>query len=131
MPAASQPSWMPPSRPSSTPAPFSVTTRNEPADAFPAFVLAASAAASGRDRLAGAPALPPAAAPSPLRGDDLLAGLDWVHVARAVADLSQTLSAGLAAAAADAPDPATKDACHEAATYAARIHRLLAGARRL
>jgi hypothetical protein len=95
---------------------------------FPAFVLAASAAASGRDSIAGAPALPPAARPRP-SGDDLHAGQDWVHVAIAVAELSQNLAARLTAAAADASDPATQAACRQSATYAARIHRLLAGAR--
>ena len=100
-------------------------------NAFPAFVLAAGAAASGRDWIAGAPSLPPAATPPQpaAAGDDLLTGHDWVHVAIEIAGISQALAGRLAAAGAEARDPEDRAACEQAAGYAARIRALLAGAR--
>lgn len=92
---------------------------------FPAFVLAAGAAASGRDRIAGAPSLPPPAAPA--SAGDLLDACGWAHVAAEVAALGQALvnSLLIAAGTASAADQA---ACRHAVAQAARIWSLLAGA---
>lgn len=97
--------------------------------AFPAFVLAAAAAANGRDWIAEAVSLPPSAAPHRPHGDLPAAG-DWVHAAAEIAALSRVLAELLEAAAAGAADPRDQAACRHSLTYAARITSLLGGARR-
>lgn len=94
--------------------------------AFPAFVLAAAAAANGRDQVAGAPALSPPAAPPGAAGD-VPGPSGWAHAAAEAAALSHELVSRLLAAAgtAGARDQA---ACQHAAARAARIWSLLAGA---
>lgn len=95
---------------------------------FPAFILAAGAAANGRDWIAAAPSLPPPAAPPP-GTCDLLADLTVAQVAITVAALSDLLAARLTGAAAVAGDPADRDSCTSAARHAARVRSLFAGAR--
>ncbi len=93
---------------------------------FPAFVLAADAAACGRDCIAEAPSLPPATAPHAL-AVDLLDASGWARVAAEVAALSHALVNSLLTAAGTA-DPSDEAACRHAVSHAARIWSLLAGA---
>ncbi|HEX9107863.1 MAG TPA: hypothetical protein VF832_11555 [Longimicrobiales bacterium] len=98
-------------------------------DGFPAFVLSASAAASGRDCIAFAPSLPPAPARSGRASiGDLLEGEHWIQVAIAIAHVSQSLVYSLTAVAVAALSPDDQAACHSAVTYAGQINELLAGA---
>lgn len=97
--------------------------------AFPAFVLAAAAAANGRDWIAEAVSLPPAAAPQCAPGD-LLAADDWQHAAAEIAELSRALAERLQPAAAFACHSRDQAACRHSMSYAARITSLLGGARR-
>ena len=92
---------------------------------FPAFVLAAGAAASGRDHIGAAPSLPPAAGP-PAAGD-LPGAPTWAQAAAEAAALSHALvnSLLIAAGTAGAADQA---ACRHAVAQAARIWSLLARA---
>lgn len=97
---------------------------------FAAFVLSAAEAGNGRDWIASAPSLPPAA-PGP-RADltsDLLASLDISDVASALATTSQALAGRLSGPAATAADGEDRTACAQAAGHAARIHWLLGGTR--
>jgi hypothetical protein len=85
---------------------------------LPAFVLAAAAAADGRDAVAAA---------GQLRGPDAAPGQDTtslaaIDLADQVAGLSLTLSVRLRDAAARGGGPA----CEEAAAHASRMHELLA-----
>lgn len=97
---------------------------------FAAFVIAACAAANGRDCVAGAPSLPPSAVVGPAPGTDgLLAELTVARVALTVAGLSELLAARLTAAAVHAAEPDDRTACTNAARQATRIWSLLAGAR--
>lgn len=100
-------------------------------DGFPAFVLAAGTAATGRDWIADAPSLPPAPVlpRRPATSDDLLAGRHWADVALEVAQAGRALARKLSASAASAPDPEDRASCEGAAGYAARISKLLGGAR--
>ena len=95
-----------------------------------AFVMSAGPAANGRDSVAGAPSLPPAAAPPgvPLAAGDPAAGVTEDEAAAAVAGLSQLLASRLADAAAWAADAADRAACADAARHAGAIWSLLAGA---
>ena len=96
---------------------------------FPAFVLAALDAASGRDWLGDAPSLPPVARPHPAAGEsDLLDGSSWAQVAFEVAGLAQVLADVLAAAAVRAGDPQDRACCQQAATFAGRVRDMLGGA---
>ncbi len=99
--------------------------------AFPAFVLAAGAAASGRDQICRAASLPPAATPGPPvpAPADSPAVRDLAGVAIALAGLGQALAESLSRAA-DTADSRDRNACLHAARYAARVHLLLAGAGR-
>lgn len=98
--------------------------------AFPSFVIAAAAAGNGRDDIADAPSLPPAAAPaSPAAAAGLMAGASITEVALTIGGLSQALAARLTAAASSAPGPADRASCQHAAHQAARITSLLAWAR--
>lgn len=96
---------------------------------FAAFVMSAGPAANGRDAMAGAPSLPPAAAGGvPLAAGDPAAGVTEDEAAAAVAGLSQLLASRLADAAAWAADAADRAACADAARHAGAIWSLLAGA---
>ena len=98
--------------------------------AFAAFVLAAAAAGNGRDWIAAAPSLPPAAASVEAgRTDDLLAQLSVEQVAVALAGISQALATRLTASAAGPAGAGDRDSCAQAARHATRIRSLLAGAR--
>lgn len=93
---------------------------------FPAFVLAASAAANGRDQIAEAPSLPLPAAP-PADAGDLLDFCVWAQVATEAAALGHALVNSLLVASGAAGD-ADQAACRHAVAHAARIWSLLAGA---
>ncbi len=98
--------------------------------AFAAFVLAAAAAGNGRDWIAAAPSLPPAADTSKAAGtDNLLAQLTVEQVAIALAGISQELAGHLTASAAGSVNAGDRDSCAQAARHATRIYFLLAGAR--
>ncbi len=94
--------------------------------AFPAFVLAAGAAASGRDWITRAPSLPPAAPgqDEPLAGDGLLTDRAPDQVAAAAGELAHELATRLSVMAGHA-DQRDGTACLQAARYAARITVLL------
>ena len=94
--------------------------------AFPAYVVAAAAAANGRDWIAGADTLP--SAKSRDHADDLPEGTSVTDIAQVVAALSSELSAQLAATAARVADPGDRVCCQGAATEAAAIAVLLSGA---
>jgi hypothetical protein len=103
-------------------------------NAFAAFILSAGAAANGRDRIAAAPSLPPAAvvafaARQTPATSGLLADATVTQVALAVAGLSDLLARRLAALAVTAADPGDQVSCTHAARHAARIRSLLGGAR--
>jgi hypothetical protein len=90
--------------------------------AFPAFVLAAGAAADGRDQIADSASMP-AAAPGP----DAAAGPgtgDWTDAAAGTAALSDALAGRLTAASADAVAARDRTACLHGARHAARISAL-------
>jgi hypothetical protein len=95
-------------------------------DLFPAFFMAGSAAADGRDALTTAPAFPAgleqaagAAGPSP--------GLAAAPVADQMAAQAAALAVTLEQAASAAPAGHDRRACAEAASAARRISELLAG----
>jgi len=97
---------------------------------FPAFVLAATAAASGRDAVLLAPSLPwPPRDPQPGGGQASWPGESSGAVARALASLSQALICRLEEAAGSAASSGDQDACRFAAGRARAICDLLAGAR--
>jgi len=95
--------------------------------AFPAFVLAACAAANGRDWTGGAWTQPPDG--SKQDGDDepLLNGATVTEVAVAIADASDTLAARLAACALSSANEAERTCCESAAAEAATIRALMGG----
>ena len=95
-------------------------------DTFPAFVMAAAAAANGRDCIAGADALPQAVPRDPI--SDLSADTSAADVARAIAALSSELADRLTAVAASTPRAGDRRSCESAAAEAAAIARLLGGA---
>ena len=89
------------------------------------FLLVATQAANGRDALLFAPSLPPRALHSMAAPDEA----ESVSVIRSsVAEVSELLAAGLARTATTSTDGADLAACRDAATCAARISDLLAGA---
>ena len=94
--------------------------------AFPAFVMAAAAAANGRDWIAGADALPCAAPRN--QADGLPGGTSTEDVASAVAGLSREVDRKLTSAAASAESPSDRLSCNRAAAEAATIAALLSGA---
>ena len=95
--------------------------------ALPAFVLAANAAATGRDWIADAPSLPPSFSPQP-RQPDLLGEANVTEIAAQVTALSSQLARRLAALAVSAADPGDRGACLRAAGQATVICDLLGGA---
>jgi len=96
---------------------------------FPAFVLAATAAANGRDAVLLAPSLPwpPRHTPHGSRQADG-PGEPAQEAARALASLSQALISRLETAAGSAAHSGDRDACRYAAGRARAIYDLLAGA---
>jgi hypothetical protein len=96
---------------------------------FPAFVLAATAAASGRDAVLLAPSLPwppPHTPPGGGQADE--PGEPARAAARALASLSQALIFQLETAAGSAASSGDRDACRYAVGRARAICDLLAGA---
>jgi hypothetical protein len=92
---------------------------------FGAFLLVAGAAVEGRNVLAAAPSLPPAAGPVGTVG--VPPGADPGQVARSAAALAGLLAARLADAGLAAAGGGDRRACAAAAAAAQRIHMLLAG----
>ena len=91
-------------------------------------LLVATQAANGRDALLFAPSLPPRALHpiAPAGGPN---GPESVSVIKSsVAGVSELLATGLARTATTLTDGADRAACRDAATCAARITNLLAGA---
>jgi hypothetical protein len=97
--------------------------------AFPAFVLAAGAAADGRDQIADSASLP-AAADQPDAAASVVYDGDWATAAAEVAELSDAIAWRLSAASADAAASRDRTACLHAARHAARIASLLSWAGR-
>jgi hypothetical protein len=96
---------------------------------FPAFVLAATAAASGRDAVLLAPSLPwPPRDTAPGGGQVGGLGEPAGAVARALVSLGQVLICRLESAAGWAASSGDRDACRYAAGRAGAICDLLAGA---
>jgi hypothetical protein len=96
---------------------------------FGAFVLAATAAASGRDAVLLAPSLPwPPRDTEPGGGQAGGPGESAGAVARAVASLCQALISRLELVAGPAASSGDRDACRSAAGRARAICDLLAGA---
>lgn len=96
--------------------------------AFAAFVMAGAAAGSGRDALAAAPSLPPAA--SPELADAIVASPRDVtaeDAAAALAALSHLAASRLAGASDLSADVGDRVACAHAARHAASICSLLGG----
>lgn len=94
---------------------------------YPALILAAGAAAEGRDAIAFAPSLPPPSRPRrPVRPFPAEAP-GWQDLAASVAGLSSELAGRLRDAAAGAAVAADAYACLDAAGYAAQIHDLASG----
>ncbi len=91
---------------------------------FAAFMLAAAAAANGRDAVGVAPSLAPGRASGTTPGDQPSAPVD--DAAAAIAVLASALGARLSSAA-SAADAADRAACQRAADEAAQIRALLAG----
>ena len=92
------------------------------------FLLVATQAANGRDAVLFAPSLPPRALHpiAPAGGPN---GPESVSVIKSsVAGVSELLATGLARTATTLTDGADRAACRDAATCAARITNLLAGA---
>lgn len=94
---------------------------------FAAFVMAAAAAASGRDAVAFAPSLPPHQGRNPPAGGEDQPKESAERTASDAADLSELLAARLAQAAGSASHPGDRAACDQAARWAREIHDLLAG----
>jgi hypothetical protein len=96
---------------------------------FPAFVLAATAAASGRDAVLLAPSLPwPPRDTQPGGEQDGWPGEPAGAAARALASLGEALIFRLEEAAGSAASSGDRDACRYAAGRAREICDLLAGA---
>ena len=105
--------------------------QEDDSSAFPAFVLAANAAADARDAIGDAPSLPPAIPGRPpprhlLTGTE--PGLCVGEVAVRVTATSFLLAGDLMAAAGAAADPDDRAACARAAVHALVICDLLGGA---
>ena len=96
---------------------------------FPAFVLAATAAANGRDAVLLAPSLPwPPQDTPPGGGQPSGPGEPTQKAARALASLARVLTSRLETAAGSAASSGDRDACRCAAGRARAIYDLLAGA---
>ena len=100
-----------------------------PTPLFPAFVLAATAAASGRDAVLLAPSLPWPPRDTPPGGAQADGpGEPAGAAARALASLGEALISRLEEAAGSAASSGDRDACRYAAGRAREICDLLAGA---
>ena len=95
---------------------------------FPAFVLAATAAANGRDAVLLAPSLPWPPRDTPPGGGQAGGPGESAQAARALASLSQALISRLETAAVSAASSRDRDACRYAADRARAIYDLLAEA---
>jgi len=96
---------------------------------FPAFVLAATAAANGRDAVLLAPSLPWPPRDTPVGGGQVDGSGESVQeAARALTSLSQALISRLETAAGLATRSGDRDACRYAVGRARAICDLLAGA---
>jgi hypothetical protein len=96
---------------------------------FPAFVLAATAAANGRDAVLLAPSLPWPPKDNPPNGEQVGGpGEPAPAAARGLAPLCQALISQLETAARSAATSADRDACRYAVGRARAIYDLLAGA---
>jgi hypothetical protein len=95
---------------------------------FPAFVLAATAAANGRDAVLLAPSLPWPPRDTPPGGQAGGPGESALAAAQALALLSQALISRLETAAGSAASSGDRGACRFAAGRARAIYDLLAGA---
>jgi hypothetical protein len=96
---------------------------------FPAFVLAATAAANGRDAVLLAPSLPWPPQDSPPNGEQVGGPAEPTGaVARGLALLCKVLISQLETAAGSAASSGDRDACRFAAGRARAIYDLLAGA---
>ena len=96
--------------------------------AFPAFVLAAAAAANGRDWIAGADALPPAMPRERDNDADQLVHLPVADVARMAASIGSELASRLTTVAESSGGAGDQQCCRGAATEARTIVALLSGA---
>jgi hypothetical protein len=95
---------------------------------FAPFVMAAAAAADGRDAIAFAPSLPPRHSHNaPTAGEGPGHGQSAEGIAGAATSLSQVLAGSLIRAAGSASDPGDRAACEQAAACAHRICDLLGG----
>jgi hypothetical protein len=95
---------------------------------FAAFVMAAASVANGRDAVASAPSLPPAApGRTAWASGGRVTGITEEDAAAVLAVLSQLLASRLVDAAAWAADAADRAACAVAARHAGAIWSLLAG----
>jgi hypothetical protein len=96
---------------------------------FAAFLMAAAAAADGRDAVAFAPSIPPRRRHGAARdGQGPPGEYSAERFADEAAGLSQVVAACLARAAGSASDPCDRDACEQAARCAREICDLLGGA---
>jgi hypothetical protein len=108
---------------------LAVRAHEDPAGGlFAAFMMAAAAAADGRDALGFAPSLPPCHSQDRPAGDDpARAGESAEASAAAAASLSRLLMARLAEARTSSSDPGDRAACADAIRCAETIHALLGG----
>jgi hypothetical protein len=96
---------------------------------FAAFVMAGASAANGRDAVASAPSLPPAAPGSTAQAaGDPLVDVGEEEAAAVLAGLSGLLASRLLDAASWTVDAADRAACADAARHARAVWSLLAGA---
>ena len=96
--------------------------------AFPAFVLAAAAAANGRDWIAGADGLPPAMPRERENAADPTVCVPVADVARIASALASDLATRLTAVAASAGGAGDQQCCQGAAAEARTMLALLSGA---
>lgn len=93
---------------------------------FAAFMATADAAVDGREAIAAAPALGPAATEA-APAEPFPAGVGVTEAADSLATLAALLSERLALAAMLTTEPGDRFACQDAAQAAGRIHDLMAG----
>jgi len=93
---------------------------------YGALIMAAAAAANGRDIIAAAPSLPAASHPARL-GAVLPVAAGSAETAAHVAAISAAVASGLIRAAGIATEPADREACTEAVDCAREIHGLATG----
>lgn len=107
-----------------------IRDHEDPADGmFIPLVMAAAAAADGRDAIAFAPSLPPRRLHTSVPGEEPDRVIAAPEVARALAALSGLLATRLEDPARSAPGHADQSACRDAARYARDVQALLSGGR--